>query len=93
MTPEYLKELAAAADPDELWRLPLFDHLDLPADKRRQLDAGVALRRHAAHLERVNALIGTAKSLVITPLSHNATATMTIATPANHKKLIKAHDA
>ena len=37
------EQLADLADPDQLWRLPCFDQLDLPLDKRRQLDAGVAL--------------------------------------------------
>ena len=92
MTPEYLEELAGMADPNSLWRLPALEALDLPPHKRAQLDAGVALRRHADHVRRVGALLGTGKSLVITPLSLNGTATMTIAAPDEHKQLLARHE-
>lgn len=89
MTPEYLNELADLADPDQLWRLAGLDQLALPLDKRRQLDTGVALRRHAGHVAELQALIGTGKSLLITQLSPNGSAHMTLATPARHKRLEK----
>jgi hypothetical protein len=89
MTPEYLEELAALADPDELWRLAGFDQLKLPADKRRQLDTAVALRRHAHHVRQVNALRGTGKSLLVTPLSIAGTAVASIPTPPVHAKLLR----
>lgn len=89
MTPEYLRELADVADPDKLWTLPVFEQLDLPPAKRRQLDMGVALRRHASHVAELLALLGTDKSLLLTPLSSNGTAIMTTRTPAAHKKLIE----
>ena len=90
MTPEYLEELANLADPDQLWRLGGFAQLDLPADKRRQLDAGVALRRHASHVRRLNGLLAEQRSLLITPLTPNSSATDAVATPARHRKLREA---
>lgn len=92
MSPEYLYELADLADPAQLWRLRGFDQLDLPPEKRRQLDTGVALRRHAQHVAELNALIDSGKSLLITPLSTNSSATMAIDTPARHRKLIDERD-
>ena len=88
MTPEYLLELADLADPDKLWRLPLFDQLELPPEKRRQLDAGVALRRYSSHLDRLRALLDSDRSLLITPLSLSGLAIKTVPTPASHKRLI-----
>lgn len=87
MTPEYLDELADIADPDQLWRLPGMAQLDLPPEKRRQLDAGVALRRHSAHIQRLRTLMGTGRSLLITPLSPNGTAVKTVETPSDHRRL------
>lgn len=88
MTPEYLRELADKADPDELWRLSGFAQLDLPPEKRAQLDTGVALRRYASHLRDLQALHGTGRSLLITPLSPLlSTATKSVKTPADHRKL------
>lgn len=81
MTPEYLEELADLADPDQLWRLRGFDQLDLPADKRRQLDIGVALRRHASHVRELRELIGTGKSLLLTPYGPSCTDHRTIDIP------------
>jgi hypothetical protein len=88
MTPEYIEQLADLADPDSLWRLPAFDQLDLPPEKRQQLDAGVALRRHADHVRRLNSLLGTGESLLLTPLSLNGTAVMQVKTPAHHRRLL-----
>lgn len=81
MTPEYVEGLADLADPEQLWKLAPLAQLDLPADRRRQLDAGVALRRYAGHLRQLNALIGTGRSLLITPLSPNSTAIKTVPSP------------
>lgn len=88
MKPEYLEELADLADPHSLWRMTALDQLGLPAESRRQLDTGIALRRMAEHVRRVRALLGTGKSLVITPLSESGSATMTIDAPPRHQKLL-----
>lgn len=69
MTPEYLEHLANLADPDELWRASPFYELTL--EQSQQRDTGVALRRYASHLRRLNVLIGTGKALCLTPLSPN----------------------
>jgi hypothetical protein len=87
MTPEYLERLADLADPDGLWRLSPFEQMKLPASKRYQLDTGVALRRHADHKQRLLVLLGQRKSLLITPLSANGTATKTVNTPPEHQTL------
>ena len=89
MSPEYLMELADLADPDQLWRLPVFDALSLPPEKRRQLDTGVALRRHANHIERLRNLLPLGKSLLITPLSDNGAAFMTVDPPPKHKEMLE----
>lgn len=89
MTPEYLRELADAADHEKLWTLSVFEQLDLPPEKRRQLDTGVALRRHADHVAKLLSLLGTDKSLLMTPLSESGTAITTTRTPAAHRKLAK----
>ena len=85
MTPEYLNELADLADPDQLWRLAGFNQMDLPAEKRRQLDAGIALRRHAEYVRRLRELLGTGKSLLLTPLSANGTDVRTVPMPKEIK--------
>ena len=93
--PDYLarrgvpQQLADLADPDKLWTLGAFGQLDLPPEKRRQLDAGIALRRHEAHVNDLLGLLGTGKSLLLTPLSENGTAIMTTRTPAAHRKLVE----
>lgn len=89
MTPEYLRELADLADPDRLWTLGAFEQMDLPPEKRRQLDTGIALRRHASHVAELLGLLGTDKSLLLTPLAENCTAVMTTRTPAAHRKLVE----
>lgn len=91
MTPEYIEELADLADPGKLWRLPALAQLDLPPEQRRQLDAGVALRRHASHVRRLNELLGTGSSLLITPLSTNGTATKIVPMPESHQRLLPKH--
>lgn len=87
MTPEYLMELADLADPDQLWQLSGLMQLDLPPASRRQLDTGVALRRYAAHVERLNRLLAEGRSLLITPLSPNGSAADDIDTPPQHARL------
>jgi len=87
MTPEYLHELADLADPDRLWRLPAQEQLDLPREKRRQLDAGVALRRYASHIELLNRLIEEKRSLLITPLARNHDAIRSVDTPPDHARM------
>ncbi len=81
MTPDYLNALADLADPDELWKLTVFVQIKLSPEKRRQLDTGVALRRHSDHIWRLRALLDTGKSLLLTPLSVNGTDVRTIPTP------------
>ena len=93
MTPEYLRELADLADPEQLWRLSCFDQMDLPPEKRRQLDAGVALRRHAEHVRRLRELLGTGQSLLLTPLSPNGTDVRTVPMPAEIAKRLKRNEA
>lgn len=89
MTPQYLRRLADLADPDELWRLPGMEQHDLPEEKRLQLDAGVALRRYAAHEEQLRALIGTRQSMLITPLSANSSARMVVPAPKIHRAMLE----
>ena len=81
MTPEYLMELADAADPERLWTLCPFAQQELSPEKRRQLDAGVALRRHAVHVRRLRELLGTGKSLLLTPLSEGVTDVRSVPMP------------
>lgn len=81
MTPEYLHELADLADPDELWRLSPLDQINLPPEKRHQLDTGVALRRHADHVRRLRGLLGIGNSLLLTPISKNGTDIRTVKAP------------
>lgn len=90
MTPEYLEELAGLADPEQLWRLSGLDQMELPADKRKQLDTGVALRRHADHMRRLRKLREEGKSLLMTPLSPYGIAIKSIETPPDHQKLLLA---
>ena len=82
MTPEYLNELADAADPGQLWRLGALEQLALPPQLRRQLDTGVALRRQAHHIATLRSLLDTGRSLLLTPLSPNGTDVRTVPTPA-----------
>lgn len=81
MTPEYIEHLANLADPDEFWRRNPIAELTL--EQSRQRDTGVALRRHAAHLRRLNSLLGTGKALCLTPLSLNGVFTKIVPAPAD----------
>lgn len=87
MTPEYIERLADIADPDQLWRLPGLKQLELPPEKRQQLDTGVALRRYAEHERTLLRLMPEKRSLLITPLTANHTAIKFVDTPPDHEKL------
>lgn len=87
MKPEYIYELADMVDPDQLWRLSGMDQMDLPPEKRRQLDAGVALRRHAHHVEELRKVLEQQKSLLITPLSSIGSTRKVVESPPEHKRL------
>ena len=89
MTPDYIEALADRADPDQLWRLGLLDQLDLPPEKRAQLDTGVALRRHASHIKQLDLLRQQRRSLLITPLGINSAATMSVDVPVEHMDLMR----
>ena len=86
MTPEYLDELADLADPDELWRSSWLDRDGFTSVQRLQLDAGVALRRHASHVRRLRELLDTRNSLLLTPLSLSGTDICIVPTPGNIQK-------
>lgn len=87
MSPEYMEELANIADPKSLWQLSGLDQMKLGETERKQLDTGVALRRHANHVRRLRELLKTKQSLLITPLSENSSAIMPVETPPKHEKL------
>ena len=89
MTPQYLNDLADVADPDQLWRLGWEAQRDLPTDKRRQLDTGVALRRAAMHEQRLLDVLAERKSLLLTPLSTSGLASAVVSTPAKHVRLCR----
>lgn len=85
MTPAYLRRLADLADPEKLCRIGVFEQLELPPEKREQLDAGIALRRHAAHIEELNRVFLEQRSLLITPLQTDGmgTAVRTVDKPTD----------
>lgn len=89
MSPEYLEHLADIADPEQLWRLSGLDQHKLPTEKRRQLDMGVALRRQASHVRELRSLLGSGRSLLISPIGHSARATKTVSMPEDHARLIR----
>lgn len=90
MTPEYLNELADLADPDKLWRRAGLDRFGFTPEQKRQLDTGVALRRHAAHVSRMRELLGTGKSLLLTPLSLSGADVRSVPMPADIKRRLAA---
>lgn len=83
MTPAYLRKLADFVDPDQLWRM----YGDLCPEDKKMRDAGIALRRHASHLEALDKLRAEGRSLLITPLSPNSSAIKSVKTPASHERL------
>ena len=88
MSPEYLRKLADLADPEELWRTAgLLGRMSMPEEKRQQLDTGVALRRHAEHIERLRRALDEQRSVLITPLSHCGSAVRMTDTPEDHARL------
>ena len=86
MTPDYLMELADKVDTEQLWRRAGMDIVNMPPDERWRLDAGVALRRHASHIKLMHELLGTGRSLLLTPLSLNGADIRTMPTPAEITK-------
>lgn len=90
MSPEYLEELADAADPERLWTLSPYVQITLRPEDRRKLDTGVALRRHASDRRRLLDALARGKSVLITPASPNCYAIDTIDTPRQHAKYRKA---
>jgi hypothetical protein len=92
MTPEYLNALADRADPDKLWALAGIDQDKLTEEQRLQLDTGVALRRHALHVQRLRDLLGTGQSLLIVPYRENSSFIGAIPTPAEHAARQKEHE-
>lgn len=87
-SPEYIEQLADLADPDELWRQCGIDQMKFTPEQQRQLDTGVFLRRHASHIRQLERLRAEGKSLCITPLSRNGTATKSIDPPPSHQRLL-----
>lgn len=79
MTPEHIEYLADLADPDKLWQHSPFDKLT--PEQARQLETGVALRRHAAHVRSLETICGKGLSLLITPTRPNVVHTSVIPTP------------
>jgi hypothetical protein len=90
MTPEYLKELADLADPGKLWRTSGLAQDCFTPEQKRQLDTGVALRRQADHVRRLRELLGTGKSLLITPLSLSCADLRVVPMPDDIKKRLAA---
>ena len=90
MTPEYLMELADIADPKQLWRRSWNDRQSFTPEERKQLDTGVALRRHATHIVRMQEAFATHRSLLLTPTtsSGNSMAFKMVETPPDHVKLL-----
>ncbi len=93
MTPEYLEELADIADPSKLWRMSGLARDCFTPEQKRQLDTGVALRRQAAHVRRLRELLGTGKSLLITPLSLSGADLRAVPMPADIKKRLERENA
>lgn len=89
LTPEYIRELADIADPDELWRIASFDHLDLTPEKIKQLDTGIALRRYASHVSSLLGAMEHGKSVLVTQVTKNSFAQKIVNTPIDHEKLRK----
>ncbi|MBQ1766119.1 MAG: hypothetical protein IIZ92_24930 [Aquincola sp.] len=86
MTPEYLRELADKVDPDQLWRTPVLEQASLPEEQRWRLDAGVALRRHAAHVADLRLALDKRESVLLIPLSPNSAAHRNVPTPDNYRQ-------
>lgn len=91
MTPDYIRALAEAADPDQLWRRSGLDQEHLSAAQRKQLDTGVALRRHAEHVARLQSLRGTGHSLLLTPLQ-GCTDVCSVPTPSSVTRRVSAEN-
>lgn len=85
--PDYLYKLADLADPEKLWQTPFYKQSSFTEDQKRQLDTGIALRRHASHLRELDAARAKGVSVLITPLQPHHTAHKTVATPPDHARL------
>lgn len=85
MTPKYLHHLANLADSTELWKQPHGTPRSMA--EQSQLDAGVALRRYADHLQTLAGALGRKQSVLITPLTSNSTAVKAVVTPPDHERL------
>lgn len=90
MTPDYLEQLADIVDHKKLWKTPIFKRMELSVKDKRLLDAGVALRRYASDIRRMEEALATQQSVLITPITQNDTAVELCKTPASHEKLRKA---
>jgi len=87
MSPAEIDARADFVDPDQLWRLSHWDQCTLSDERRKQLDAGVMLRRHAHHMRRLDALRAAGKSMLITPLSESSAAYKDVETPDDHRQM------
>lgn len=87
MSPDYLNELADFADPSQLWRLSGIDYMNLPPEQRKQVDAGVALRRYASHMRELKRALESGNCLLITPLSQGSSTRSQVDTPPDHQRL------
>lgn len=87
MTPEYLEKLADLADPNQHWRKDYVERNRLTVMQRQQMDAGVALRRHASDLRVLRDVLLQRRSLLITPLSPNGRASKVVDTPPEHARI------
>lgn len=85
---EYIEQLADFADREQLWRHSGIDQMKFTPEQQRQLDTGVFLRRHASHIRMLERLRAEGKSLLITPLSRNGTATKSVDPPLDHQRLL-----
>lgn len=87
MSPEKINELADWVDPKQLWRLSGLEQMKLHGEERKQLDAGVYLRRHAAHIAELRQALKDGKSLLITPLSESGITKKFVELPEDHARL------
>ena len=94
MSPSEIRRLADLADPDQLWRLSVFDQRKLTPAQCDQLRMGVMLRRHADYIQRLQEIYVRRKSLLITPLSPEAlhTATKVVDHPPRHDRHYRTED-
>ncbi len=80
MKAEYIEDLADAVDPEKLWQISPWDACSLSESKRERRDIGIALYLYAQHIRSLEALVGTGKSLLLTPVSKSSVLQSTIRT-------------